>query len=120
MGAARGEVHRFAGGAPVCVTSFAAFGGPPPLTYVHDAALDNAGAGGGWNHVRFYPADGTLLSGARTRARLPGGRWGRAVRRRVGARSVVRSPRPSSTRWPWTGPGLGGINFIHLRGTGTL
>lgn len=26
------------------------------------AALDNAGAGSVWNHVRFFPADHTILS----------------------------------------------------------
>ena len=119
VGAARGEVHRFAGGAPVYVTSFAAFGGPPPLTYVHDAALDNAGAGGGWNHVRFYPADGTLLSGAQTGRvyQVVGG-----VALYVAAWGQVGGPQPTTVvdQVAVDGAGLGGINFIHLRGTGTL
>jgi surface antigen len=61
VGTAQGEVYRFAGGAPLYVSTWDTYGGPQPLTAVDQAALDNAGAGGVWNHARFYPADHTLL-----------------------------------------------------------
>jgi surface antigen len=64
VGAARGEVYRFAGGAPLYVSSWDRFGGPQPTITVDDAALDNAGAGSVWNHVRNRPADGTLVNGS--------------------------------------------------------
>jgi hypothetical protein len=60
-GASRGEVYRFAGGAPLYVSTWDALGGPQPTVTVDQMALDNAGAGGIWNHAQFHPADGTLV-----------------------------------------------------------
>ncbi len=60
----RGDVYRFAGGAPLYVSSWTPFGGPQAVTAVDAAALDNAGGGGVWNHVRAMPADGTFVVGA--------------------------------------------------------
>ena len=58
---ANGEVYRFAGGAPVYVSSWAPFGGPQPMVGVDPAVLANAGGGGVFSHVRFRPSDGTVL-----------------------------------------------------------
>jgi len=62
VGAQRGEVYRIAGGAPLYVSNWAVFGGPQPTVTVDQAAIDNAGAGSLWNHLRTYPADGTFVS----------------------------------------------------------
>ena len=64
VGAQRGEVYRFAGGAPVYVSTWAAFGGAQPTVTVDQSAIDRAGTGGVWNHVRYRPADGTFVRGA--------------------------------------------------------
>ena len=64
LGAQRGEVYRFAGGAPVYVSTWAAFGGAQPTMTVDQAAIDKAGSGGVWNHVSYRPADGTFVVGA--------------------------------------------------------
>jgi hypothetical protein len=64
LGAQRGEVYRFAGGAPVYVSTWAAFGGVQPTMTVDQAAIDKAGSGGVWNHVSYRPADGTFVLGA--------------------------------------------------------
>ena len=64
VGAQRGEVYRFAGGAPLYVSTWDAFGGPQPVTAIDQVALDNAGAGGIWNHVAAHPADNTFVTGA--------------------------------------------------------
>jgi hypothetical protein len=63
-GAQRGEVYRFAGGAPLYVSTWTAFGGPQPVNAIDQAAIDNAGAGGLWNHLNYRPADGTFVVGA--------------------------------------------------------
>jgi hypothetical protein len=57
-----GYVYRFAGGAPLYVSNWAAVGGSQPSTLVDQAALDLAAAAPPWNHVQRYPADGTLLT----------------------------------------------------------
>ena len=54
-GAQRGEVYRIAGGAPILVTSWTAMGGVQPYTTVDQTAIDKAGAGGRWNHLRARP-----------------------------------------------------------------
>lgn len=64
QGAQRKEVYRVVGGAPVFVLSWAPFGGNQPYTKVDQAAIDKAGAGGRWNHLRAKPAEGTLIKGA--------------------------------------------------------
>jgi surface antigen len=66
-GTATGQVYRFAGGAPVYVSTWGAYGGvPQPSLGVDQAALDNAGAGGAWNHASFVPADHTFITGNQT------------------------------------------------------
>lgn len=62
-GAQRGEVYRVVGGAPLFVSTWKAFGRAQPLTVVDQVAIDNAGAGGPWNHLRAKPAEGTLIKG---------------------------------------------------------
>ena len=56
-----GRVFVSAGGAPLYVSSWSAIGGSRPGIRVDEAAIDNAGAGAPWDHLRQYPADGTLL-----------------------------------------------------------
>ncbi len=63
-GAQRGEVYRVAGGAPILATSWNAVGGAKPYTTVDQNAIDRAGAGGHWNHLRARPAGGTFIKGA--------------------------------------------------------
>lgn len=63
-GAQRGEVYRIAGGAPILVTSWTAMGGVKPYTTVDQTAIDKAGAGGRWNHLRARPSGGTFIKGA--------------------------------------------------------
>jgi surface antigen len=56
-----GKVFVVAGGAPLYLSNWNAIGGPKPGTEVDEAAIDNAGGGVPWDHLRGYPADGTLL-----------------------------------------------------------
>jgi hypothetical protein len=67
-GSQTGQVYRFAGGAPVYVSTWSAFGGQHPTIAVDQAALDNAGAGSIWNHLNYRPVDGTFVHGAQTGA----------------------------------------------------
>ncbi len=60
-GAQRGETYRIVGGAPVFVSTWAAFGGSKQTVTVDQTAIDRAGSGGRYNHLRFQPADGTIL-----------------------------------------------------------
>ena len=55
------EIFVVAGGAPLYVSDYAQIGGYRPAVAIDPLALNNAGIGGAWNHLRFYPADGTLL-----------------------------------------------------------
>jgi CHAP domain len=64
VGAQRGEVYRIAGGAPVYVSTWAAFGRAQATTTVDQSAIDKAGSGGAWNHLSYRPADGTFVVGA--------------------------------------------------------
>jgi hypothetical protein len=65
------EAYVFAGGAPIPITDWTHLGGPaagtPPAGVnpigVDENALDNAGTGGPYNHVRQTPADNTILAG---------------------------------------------------------
>jgi hypothetical protein len=62
------QVYRIAGGAPVFVASWASLGaGVRPTIAVDPAALDRAGTGGQFLHLRARPADGTLVEGAQTK-----------------------------------------------------
>ena len=65
---AGGPVFKVAGGAPLYVTSFGPVGLPSSLTVVDPKAISQAGIGGVYTHLSFYPANGTSLEG------LPGGR----------------------------------------------
>jgi hypothetical protein len=51
-----------AGGSPVWISSFNNVS-PNPCVPVDEYSIDHAGGGGVLNHLRFYPADGTFLSG---------------------------------------------------------
>ena len=59
------NVYEFAGGAPIAVSDLSHVGGPPtaPVPSIDQTALDLAGTGGAFNHVRQYPADGTFVTG---------------------------------------------------------
>lgn len=56
-----GPVYRFAGGAPLYVSNWAAVGGNKPTITVDSVAIDRAGQVGAWSHVRPTPADGTFI-----------------------------------------------------------
>ncbi|MEO6821298.1 MAG: hypothetical protein ABI468_02015 [Candidatus Nanopelagicales bacterium] len=57
-----GQVYRIAGGAPVYVSAWSNIGGAAPSVLVDQAALDGAGKGAQFDHLRDQPADGTLVS----------------------------------------------------------
>jgi len=61
-----GQVFVVAGGAPIFVSTWAAFGGPQPFVNVNQLPIQNAGAGSWYNHLSFLPADGTVLSDSST------------------------------------------------------
>jgi hypothetical protein len=92
-GTSTGAVYRIAGGAPVYVSTWVAFGGVQPFVDVDQAAIDRAGSGGFFGHLLFFPADGTFLQG------LPGGRIYRVV---SGVASYVRSWDPYGGVQPFT------------------
>jgi hypothetical protein len=56
-----GGVFIAAGGAPLYLSSWNAIGGPKPGIGIDQAAIDRAGGGVPWDHLRAYPADGTIL-----------------------------------------------------------
>jgi uncharacterized protein YbaR (Trm112 family) len=56
-----GKVFIAAGGAPLYLSTWDAIGGPQSGVGVDEAAIDNAGGGVPWDHLRAYPADGTFL-----------------------------------------------------------
>lgn len=56
------HVYRFAGGAPIYVSDWAAVGGQQPATRVDPAALANGSGPAPWNHVRLHPINGTFVS----------------------------------------------------------
>ena len=74
-GAQRGEVFRIVGGAPVIVTTWSIYGGTQPTTTVDQNAIDKAGTGGKWNHLRNRPAEGTIVRGIQRKEvyRIAGG-----------------------------------------------
>jgi len=61
-----GQVFVVAGGAPVFVSTWAAFGGPQPFVNITQLTISNAGTGSWYNHLSFMPADGTVLSDSST------------------------------------------------------
>jgi len=105
-GTSTGAVYRIAGGAPLYVSTFAAFGGVQPYVDVDQAAIDRAGSGGVFGHLLFYPADGTFVQG------LPGGRIYRVV---SGVASYVSSWDPFGGGQPFTSIAQ---QTIDLAGTG--
>lgn len=56
----RGDVYRIAGGAPVYVSGWAAFGGPQPAVGIDPWDIDNINDP--HTHLRAVPADGTTLT----------------------------------------------------------
>ncbi len=66
-------VYRMAGGAPIYVSSFANVGGPHPSVQVDGLAIDHAGQGGVWAHLRLRPADGTFVRANPAIYRIVGG-----------------------------------------------
>jgi surface antigen len=56
-----GGVFIVAGGAPLYLSNYAAIGGSRGGIGVDQAAIDNAGGGTVWGHLRAVPADGTIL-----------------------------------------------------------
>jgi surface antigen len=75
QGGQRSEVYRIAGGAPVYVSSWTAFGGKKPYVRVDQVAIDKAGTSTRFNHLRFRPLDGTILAASPTTSyyRVSGG-----------------------------------------------
>ena len=57
-----GGVYIAAGGAPLYLSNWAAIGGPKAGIGIDQAAINNAGGGVPWDHLRAYPADGTFLN----------------------------------------------------------
>ncbi|SDO78042.1 CHAP domain-containing protein [Pedococcus dokdonensis] len=55
------EAYRISGGAPVAISSWANVGGYKTPVYVDQLAVDKAGTGGKFNHLRFHPKDGTII-----------------------------------------------------------
>ena len=66
IGSQSGNVYRIAGGAPIYVSTWSAFGGNQPVVYEDQAAIDNAGSGGIWKHLNFVPSSGTFITGAQS------------------------------------------------------
>jgi uncharacterized protein YkwD len=58
-----GAIYRMAGGAPLYVSSWVPFGGPKAYLDVDPAAIAHAGAAGYYVHIRFTPANNTLIQG---------------------------------------------------------
>jgi surface antigen len=56
-----GGVFVVAGGAPLYLSNYAAIGGSRGGIGVDQAAIDNAGGGTVWGHLRAVPSDGTIL-----------------------------------------------------------
>ncbi|WP_406832810.1 VCBS repeat-containing protein [Pedococcus sp. KACC 23699] len=109
LAASSGTVYRVAGGAPEAVSTWNSFGGPQPNIPVDQAAIDNAGGGAPWNHLRAVPADGTFISNTAD---------GRVYRVAGGAPlyvstwNVFGGSQPTTSLDPWEF-----IHFAHLRAT---
>jgi GH25 family lysozyme M1 (1,4-beta-N-acetylmuramidase) len=75
-GAETGQVYRVAGGAPVYISSFAPFHGPPStLVTIGQPDLDRAGTSSVYLHLLGRPTDGTFLTAVESGAvfRMAGG-----------------------------------------------
>jgi cell wall-associated NlpC family hydrolase len=68
-----GRVYITAGGAPLYVSNWNAIGGPKQGVGIDAAAVGNAGGGVPWDHLRAYPADGTILDASDTRVYITAG-----------------------------------------------
>jgi len=64
VSAQTGRVYRIAGGAPIYVSTWAAFGGPQGVTAIDQWALDHPEDPHA--HIRRYPADGWFVSSTAT------------------------------------------------------
>jgi len=67
-----GAVYRVVGGAPIYISTWTALnpnGSPSPSVDVDRAAVDHAASGGPYNHLNYYPADGTRIAGSPSGAR---------------------------------------------------
>jgi surface antigen len=73
LGASDGGVYIAAGGAPLYLSNWAAIGGPKPSIGIDGAAVSHAGDGVPWDHLRSYPADGTLLGASDGRVYIAAG-----------------------------------------------
>ncbi|MFJ5232420.1 hypothetical protein ACIQBJ_21305, partial [Kitasatospora sp. NPDC088391] len=65
-GGTGGGIFVVAGGSPVYVSDFSHVPGIAQRVTVDQAAIDRAGTGGAYNHLRAVPADGTALAGGGT------------------------------------------------------
>ncbi|MET3807554.1 hypothetical protein ABIB25_004580 [Nakamurella sp. UYEF19] len=61
VGVGSGEIYRMAGGAPIFVSSWAAYGRVQPFQYVDAGAITKAGTGGQFQHLLRVPANGTFI-----------------------------------------------------------
>ena len=68
QGEQSGNVYVIAGGAPVYVSTWTAFGGAQPVTVVDQTSIDNAGSSKLYSHLDYYPVNGTFLLEAQTGA----------------------------------------------------
>ncbi len=59
-----GTVYRMAGGAPIYVPSWTAFGGAKPTIVVDASVVSHASRPGVWAHMRTYPANSTYIKPA--------------------------------------------------------
>jgi hypothetical protein len=72
-GATNSHVYVIAGGAPIYVSGFAAIGGPRPAAMIDPVQVALAGIGDPFNHLRYRPADGTVLAAGDTLYRVVNG-----------------------------------------------
>ena len=85
---------------------------------IDHAAIDHAGSGGPWNHVNYYPADGTYIHGGQT-GRVYQVQAGKALY--VPSWSRVGGPKPTTAVDEQAVNFAGfGLPFNHLTGTGVL
>jgi glycoside hydrolase-like protein len=104
-----GRVFQVVGGVARFVRSWDAFGGPQPTTLVDQAALDNAGTGGVFNHLKrgapavamLAPAGGVGLAAATQRVRWVGAFTAPAIR---SYDLRYRRSRYTGGFGPWTSP----------------
>lgn len=61
------QVYVMAGGAPIYVSTWSAFGGQQRTTLVDQDSINRAGQAGRSAHLRRFPRDGTLIRGNQTR-----------------------------------------------------